>query len=219
MLKEVLIGGWMPRSLYDKAQSLLVKAAAQAPNPATPKEVPQPANSGVFVNSIETEGARAATLAFTLREQAQEMESPYSTKTPEQPDWDYIAKAFREIADDVELALAAAEQGALRRAAEAKELLRDCVLALRVLRTIGQARSTKTINKVEIPSWGMPIMERSKELLEEVEFFLVADVKVIQSEAGPAMPAEQPHPFLSAMRESPVEQPAKEERNVPSKTR
>jgi hypothetical protein len=54
--------------------------------------------------------ARAATLAFTLREQAQEMESPYYTKTPAEPDWDYVAKAFREIADDVELALQAAER-------------------------------------------------------------------------------------------------------------
>ena len=37
-----------------------------------------------------------------LRKQAGEMESPYYTMTPEEPDWDYVAKAFREIADELE---------------------------------------------------------------------------------------------------------------------
>ena len=36
-----------------------------------------------------------------LREQAGEMESPYWKKEPEQPDWDYMAKAIKEIASDV----------------------------------------------------------------------------------------------------------------------
>lgn len=36
-----------------------------------------------------------------LREDAEEMASPFYTKTPEHPDWNYVAKAFREIADDL----------------------------------------------------------------------------------------------------------------------
>jgi len=44
-----------------------------------------------------------------LRDQAHEAESPYYTKTPSDIDWDYLAKAFREIANELEQALAAPE--------------------------------------------------------------------------------------------------------------
>lgn len=37
-----------------------------------------------------------------LREDASQMESPFYTKTPADPGWDYTAKAFREIADELE---------------------------------------------------------------------------------------------------------------------
>lgn len=40
-----------------------------------------------------------------LREDAHEMESPYYEKMPMQPDWKYLAKAFTEIADDLEAAV------------------------------------------------------------------------------------------------------------------
>ena len=45
-----------------------------------------------------------------LREQANEMESPYYTKTPAEPDWDWAAKAFRQIADELAALAAQAPQ-------------------------------------------------------------------------------------------------------------
>ncbi len=64
---------------------------------------------------------------------------------------------------------------------EAKRLLRDCQMGLRVLYAIGKSRSYKTVGKVEVPSWGKPVMERSGELLDEIALFLVKDVKIIKS--------------------------------------
>jgi hypothetical protein len=46
-----------------------------------------------------------------LREDARTFESPYWTHEPAEPDWDYVAKAFKEIADDIEAATPAPVQG------------------------------------------------------------------------------------------------------------
>ena len=54
-----------------------------------------------------------------LREQAHEMESPYYTKTPDEPDWDYVAKAFKEIVDYCEAA------GLVELLADYERLLRE----------------------------------------------------------------------------------------------
>ena len=55
------------------------------------------------------EGALIAVIE-RLREQANEMESPYYTKTPAEPDWDWAAKAFRQIADELAALAAQAPQ-------------------------------------------------------------------------------------------------------------
>jgi hypothetical protein len=45
--------------------------------------------------------AELEAIVSKLREQSLEMESPYFTKEPEEPSWDYVAKAFKEIADEL----------------------------------------------------------------------------------------------------------------------
>jgi hypothetical protein len=51
-------------------------------------------------------GTREALTAVIerLREQAHEMESPFYTKTPAEPSWEWAAKAFKQIADEIALA-------------------------------------------------------------------------------------------------------------------
>lgn len=64
-------------------------------------------NSVRYVAKLAWRDSDAATaeklkdLIGKLREQAHEMESPFWTKEPEQPDWAYVAKAFRKIADEL----------------------------------------------------------------------------------------------------------------------
>jgi hypothetical protein len=57
---------------------------------------------------MTSQETRLREIITKLREDAHEAESPYYTKTPVEPDWDYIAKAFKEVADELDAALAAA---------------------------------------------------------------------------------------------------------------
>lgn len=74
------------------------------------------------------------------------------------------------------------------RVREAAKLLKDASLGLKVLYAIGKPRAYKTVGKVEVPSWGKPVMETCEALIEEIDTFLVQDVKWTNGEAYPAAP-------------------------------
>jgi hypothetical protein len=127
--KEHVVGGDFSGVEYyrgaKEAFQRVADALATAPSPASaPAFDALKSTPGAFASPSEkrlqrleresnapTDGL-AALVAKTvekLREQAHEAESPYFTKTPEEIDYDYLAKAFRDIADELEAALAARE--------------------------------------------------------------------------------------------------------------
>lgn len=69
---------------------------------------------------------------------------------------------------------------------ERRELLQTSLQGLRVLRAIGQSRAYKTVGKVEVPSWGKPVMETCDQLISEIEEYFLRTTRVIQSDAAQA---------------------------------
>jgi hypothetical protein len=63
-------------------------------------------------------------------------------------------------------------------------LLKDASLGLKVLYAIGKARSFTMVGKVKVSSWGKPVMERCESLIQEIDLYLLRDVRMIQSEAS-----------------------------------
>lgn len=63
---------------------------------------------------------------------------------------------------------------------QARRLLQESLKGLRVLRTIGQARSYKDRDKA-ITDWGKPIFEATVSLIEEIDEYLLETGKVVQS--------------------------------------
>ena len=59
--------------------------------------------------SNESVAAELRRIVEKLQENAHDMESPYYTMTPTEPDWDYVAKAFKEIAAELEPLIARLE--------------------------------------------------------------------------------------------------------------
>ena len=184
----------------DKVADYLEDIAAPPPADETlPAGAPREENYAVIEHEVWTcgpaqpSGAQderlaeaAGNLAWAAEVQLQAGHESRSFKSQHRAKVEYWIKQVRAV-------LAATREPAapppFEILTEAKELLRDCVLPLRVLYAIGKSRSTKPLGKVEIPSWGAPIMERCEELLGQIELFLVADVKVIQS-AAPASGTE-----------------------------
>lgn len=65
-----------------------------------------------------------------------------------------------------------------------RELLQDALLGLRVLRSIGNARSYTVVGTTKCPDWGKPIVESCDSLIERIEEYMLETGKVVQSEAS-----------------------------------
>ena len=62
-----------------------------------------------------------------------------------------------------------------------RDLLNDALLGLRVLRSIGNARSYKVVGTTKCPNWGEPIVESCDSLIERIEEYLLRTGAVLQS--------------------------------------
>ena len=110
-------------------------------------------NGMEWMTNAKTESEPPRTLAQIvekLRFDADTMESPYWTHEPEEPDWTYVAKAFKEIASEIERES--------RRQKEDAQLLFVYEQALKEMRTFA-----KHLPETAIPEWVERIDERRDE--------------------------------------------------------